>query len=124
MSESGSEHEHPNYVKIWGILCVLLVLSILGPMLGIKVVTLITAFGIAVVKAYLVVKNFMHINVEPRYIAYLLGTAVAFMLLLYAGVAPDVRAHHGQNWSNQAAKAEVTRATAKAQAESAGGEAH
>jgi len=40
-------------------------------MFGIKVVTLITAFGIALVKAYLVAKNFMHINVERRFIPYI-----------------------------------------------------
>ena len=43
-------HEHPNYIKIWGILLALLCVSIAGPMLGIKVVTLITAFGIAIVR--------------------------------------------------------------------------
>ena len=37
--------------------------SVVGPMLGIRAVTLITAFGIALVKAYLVAKNFMHLNV-------------------------------------------------------------
>ena len=44
----------------------LLVVSVAGPMLEIKIVTLITAFGIAVVKAYLVAKNFMHLNIEQR----------------------------------------------------------
>lgn len=98
------EHAHPNYVKVWGILVVLLVLSVLGPMLGIKIVTIIAAFGIAVVKAYLVVKNFMHINVEPKYIAYLVTTALAFMALLFFFVAPDVMRHEGQQWVNIAAK--------------------
>ena len=45
-------HEHPNYVRIWAILLVLLIISVLGPMLEIRVVTLFTAFGIAIVKAY------------------------------------------------------------------------
>ena len=40
-------------------------------MFGIQGVTLITAFGIAIVKAYLVAKNFMHINVEPRFVGLL-----------------------------------------------------
>ncbi len=93
-----SEVHHPNYVKIWAILVVLLVISVLGPLMGIRVVTLITAFGVAVVKAYLVAKNFMHVNVQPRYIAYLLGTALAFMLLFFAGVAPDVMQDRGTGW--------------------------
>jgi len=96
MSEH-AEHE-VNYVKIWVILLALLVVSILGPFLGIKVVTLITAFGIAIVKAYLVAKNFMHLNIGPRYVVYLLLTMLVFMLLLFAGVAPDVMKDEGSNW--------------------------
>ena len=91
-------HDHPNYVKIWGILLALLIVSILGPMLGIQTVTLITAFGIAIVKAYLVAKNFMHINVEPRFVVYLMATMLVFMLLFFAGVAPDVMKFEGSNW--------------------------
>jgi caa(3)-type oxidase subunit IV len=87
-----------NYVRIWQILVVLLVISVLGPMVGIKIVTLITAFGIAIVKAYLVAKNFMHLNLQPRFVVYLLGTTLVFMLLFYAGAAPDVMKQHGDNW--------------------------
>jgi caa(3)-type oxidase subunit IV len=104
MSEH-AEHE-VNYVKIWLILLALLVVSILGPFLGIKVVTLITAFGIAIVKAYLVAKNFMHLNIEPRYVVYLLLTMLVFMLLLFAGVAPDVMKHEGTNWVKPAVHVE------------------
>jgi len=91
-------HPHVNYVRIWQILLALLVVSVLGPLLGIKIVTLITAFGIAVVKAYLVVKNFMHLDVQPRFVAYMLGTALVFMLLFFAGTAGDVMKHSGDNW--------------------------
>ncbi len=95
-----SEHagHETNYVKIWGILLVLLAVSIAGPTLEIKAVTLITAFGIALVKAYLVAKYFMHLNVEPRYAVYLLTTVLVFMLLFFAGTAPDVMKHEGTNW--------------------------
>lgn len=107
MAEQAHAHEHPNYVKIWGILLVLLVVSILGPMIGIKAVTLMTAFGIAIVKAYLVAKNFMHVNIEPKYVTYLLVTALSFMGLFFFFVAPDVLNHEGQNWENVAAKRAV-----------------
>ena len=93
-----SATHHVNYVRIWGILCVLLVISIFGPMLEIRIVTLVTAFGIAIVKAYMVAKNFMHVNVQPQYVVFLLGTALAFMLLFFAGVAPDVMRHQGTGW--------------------------
>ncbi len=94
------EHtHHPNYVKIWAILCGLLAVSVVGPMFGIQTVTLITAFGIACVKAYMVVKNFMHINIAKRYVTYLVATCLVFMLLLFAGTAPDVMKPDGENWT-------------------------
>ena len=67
-------------------------------MIGIKVVTLITAFGIALVKAYLVAKNFMHINVEKRFVPYIVATVLVFMVLFFAGVAPDVMKKQGTQW--------------------------
>ena len=99
MSEH-AEHagDETNYVKIWATLLCLLVVSILGPFLGIKIVTLIAAFGIAIVKAYLVAKYFMHLNVEPRYAVYLLTTMLVLVLLFFAGTAPDVMKHEGTNW--------------------------
>ena len=93
-----AEAHHVNYVRIWQILLALLVVSVLGPMIGIKIVTLFTAFGIALVKAYLVAKNFMHLNVQPRYVVYILGTTLVFMLLFFAGTAPDVMKPAGDNW--------------------------
>jgi caa(3)-type oxidase subunit IV len=104
---SDTEHEHDgthhgthhgNYIKIWAILVALLLVSITGPLLEIQIVTLITAFGIAIVKAYIVAKNFMHLNVERRYVVYILCTALGFMLLFFAGTAPDVMQHSGTNW--------------------------
>lgn len=109
-TDAQQEHHHPSYVKVWAVLVVLLVISVLGPMVGIQLLTLITAFGIAIVKAYLVARNFMHIDIEPKYLAYLLVTCIAFMVLLFAGVAPDVMRHDGHQWANVAAKAEVRRA--------------
>lgn len=94
-----SAHAHDrNYVKIWAILVGLLVISVAGPFLGIRVVTLITAFGIALVKAYLVAKNFMHLDIEKPIIHWLLLAALAIMVLMFAGVAPDVMKDDGRNW--------------------------
>ncbi|MEW5743208.1 MAG: cytochrome C oxidase subunit IV family protein [Myxococcota bacterium] len=101
------EGHHTNYVKIWGILVVLLVISVLGPMLEIRAVTLITAFGIALVKAYLVAKHFMHISLERKWITYLMVTMLALMLVMVGGVAPDVLKHDGLRWENVAAKESV-----------------
>jgi len=94
---------HPNYVKIWAILVVLLIVSVLGSMTHIRNVVLIAAFGVALVKAYLVAKNFMHVNVEKRWVPYLLIVCLLFIVVLFAGVAPDVMKHSGLHWTNPSA---------------------
>ena len=96
---AGAHVHHPNYVKIWAVLLALLVVSVAGPFLEIKIVTLLTAFGIAIVKAYLVVKNFMHIDVAAKYVTYFVVTALVFMFLFFAGAAPDVMKPQGRNWT-------------------------
>jgi caa(3)-type oxidase subunit IV len=101
-SVHATEHVHINYVRVWATLVVLLGISVAGPELGIKTVTLITAFGIAVVKAYLVAKNFMHINLEKRFIPYIVVTVLVFMLLFFAGAAPDVMKKQGTQWEKPA----------------------
>jgi caa(3)-type oxidase subunit IV len=101
-ADSHEEHHHPNYVKVWAILTVLLVVSVTGPMLGIRTVTLIAAFGIALVKAYLVVKNFMHLPIEKPAVHWVLGLALLIMVVLYAGVAPDVEQSKGMRWEKSA----------------------
>ena len=93
---------HRNYVKIWAILVGLLVVSVCGPFLNIWIVTLITAFGIALIKAYLVAKNFMHLDVEKPIIHWLLAVALILMVLLFYGVAPDVMKDSGRGWKKDA----------------------
>jgi caa(3)-type oxidase subunit IV len=94
-----SHVHHPNYVKIWAILVALLAVSVLGSMSHVREVVLIAAFGIALIKAYLVAKNFMHINVEKRWVPYLLVVCLLFIFILFAGVAPDVMKQSGQHWT-------------------------
>lgn len=118
MSHSEAAHPHTNYVKVWGILVVLLIISILGPELGHPVITLVTAFGIAFVKAYMVAMKFMHLDREPKFVTYFVVTTLAFMALMFAGIAPDVLKHDGANWNNVAAK-EATRAAQAAHANDA-----
>ena len=65
------------------------------PALGIRLVTLITAFGIAIVKAYLVAKNFMHLNIEKRWVTYILLAMVAFMVVIFGGICARRHATRG-----------------------------
>jgi caa(3)-type oxidase subunit IV len=102
---SDDTHHDSHYIKIWGILCVLLVVSVIGPevakhtpaTLG-KYIVLFTAFGIAFVKAYMVAKNFMHLNVERPVVHYFLATCLVFVVLFFAATAPDVMKQDGSNW--------------------------
>ncbi len=108
MSEQHESH-HPNYTKIYIWLLILLVISVAGPFLEITWVTLVTAFGIAVVKATLVIQNFMHLKWERAIVKWMLATSVVFMGLLFFGVAPDVMEHEGQRWVNVSAQEAVAR---------------
>ena len=99
MSEQ-NEHSHPDYWQIYKWLLVLFVVSVLGPFLfpEIKTIVLLTAFGIAIVKALLVVSNFMHLNTERKYIWHLFMICLVFLFVLFSAVAPDVMNKRGQNW--------------------------
>ena len=104
---AGPHHPASFYVKIWLILLVLLAVSITGPMLEIWWLTMVTAFGIAIVKAYLVAANFMHLNIEKRLASIIICAALILLTLFFAGVAPDVMKHQGDQWVNTAARAET-----------------
>jgi caa(3)-type oxidase subunit IV len=106
--EHGGAH-HVNYKKIYLTLVGLLVISVVGPFFGIVWVTLITAFGIALVKANLVVQNFMHLRWEKRIMKWMLATSLVLVFLFFAGVAPDVMRHTGTGWVNDAAMAATAR---------------
>lgn len=127
-------HGHTNYVKIWGILLGLLVVSVVGPLIGLALeekgainhvvrmgMTLSMAFGIAVVKAYMVAKYFMHINLEKKYVMYLLFTMLAITLVFVGGTAPDVLEHQGAHWVNKAAQDHVDAGLKQAAEEDARG---
>lgn len=114
-----------HYVRIYVLLLVLLVVSIAGPLVGERLdtevsifgyqiglgitLTLITAFGIAIWKASLVVKHFMHLSIERPIAKIFLAASVLLLALFWGGVAPDVQLKEGRMWENLAAKAAVAR---------------
>lgn len=123
MTENNEQHghgadghdggHHVNYFGIYVVLLILFLISVAGPEVGeatgLRWITLITAFGIALVKAQLVISNFMHLKWEKRLMKWMLTTSVVLMFLMVAGVSPDVLNHEGNNWENLAAKAAVER---------------
>jgi len=130
MSENHEQHDggghHVNYKRIYFTLLGLLVVSVAGPFFGILIVTLVTAFGIALVKANLVIQNFMHLKWERRLMKWMLTTSLLLMALMFAGISADVLNHEGRNWENLAARAAIERGIQDPHAEGAlaeGGEA-
>ena len=107
---------HVNYFRIYIILLVLFLISVMGPEVGERTgltwITLVTAFGIALVKANLVIQNFMHLRWEKQLMKWMLVSSLICVALFVGGVAPDVLNHEGNNWENVAAKAAVERGMA------------
>ena len=111
MSEEHHDHSK-HYIKLYWLLMALFLVSCLGPEVGERLgapwITLVTAFGIAGVKAYIVIAYFMHLKGEKQFVIYLLTASVGLMFLFYFAVAPDVHNHEGRNWVNTSAMASVT----------------
>ena len=79
--DHGGESHEAHYVRIWFYLVLLLLVSYFGPMLATRMgwhwLLLVTAFGVAAVKAYMVIKNFMHLYVERSLIHWMMAVGVA-----------------------------------------------
>jgi caa(3)-type oxidase subunit IV len=104
---------HINYFGIYVTLVVLFLISVAGPeigeLTGLRWITLVTAFGIAIVKARLVIDNFMHLKWERRIMKSILVTSLVLMALMVAGISTDVLNHEGRNWENVAAREAIAR---------------
>lgn len=117
-AHAGPHFPVSHYKKIYVWLIVLFFISAIGPEVSRRIFgegnlalafTLFTAFGIAFVKAYLVASNFMHLNIEKKIATMIITVALAFMLIFFFAVAPDVMKHEGERWVNVAAKQETAR---------------
>ena len=105
MNSEKKPSSHPTYRNIYIWLLILLAISIWGPVLALEIenrtvlvcTVLFTAFGIGIIKAGMVATWFMHLDSEKKFIARLLIVCLVFMVLLFAGVAPDVLLPKGQN---------------------------
>lgn len=102
-----ASHSHPSYFKIYIMLLVLFVISVLGPEVAEwmnlegpsrLILVLITAFGIALVKAYYVLAYFMHLKFEKIYAPYLLLSMVSLLFVFFFGTATDAMKSEGHNW--------------------------
>jgi len=86
-------------------------------MLENQLLTLITAFGIAVVKAAIVCAFFMHLNIEKKYVWYMLFGMLLMVGVFFSGVATDINRPDGRNWSNKGAHTQMEKHSAPAAGE-------
>lgn len=97
-------HKHPSYLKIYFTLVVLFIVSVVGPEVApafgafAKPVVLLTAFGIAIWKAYLVCAYFMHLKVEKIYAPYILLACLSLLFVFFFGTATDAMFSSGHKW--------------------------
>lgn len=83
-------HGHPNYFMVWVTLLVVFFISLGLNELGHRALAVTLIFTLAIVKAILVLGNFMHLRWEPRLLWGILVFAVLCLAFLYFGVAPDL----------------------------------
>ena len=130
-------HKHPSYLKIYFILLVLFVVSVAGPevaeifgMEGVSrtILVLVTAFGIALWKAYLVCAYFMHLKFEKIYAPYILLACLSLLFVFFFGTATDAMFSNGHNWvkrySEEAAAEEAKNRSHGGHDDHGDGEAH
>jgi caa(3)-type oxidase subunit IV len=86
----GDYHGHPSYRKVWLWLVALLAVSLALAALDNHRLAVALVFGLAVVKALLVLGNFMHLRWEPRLVWLVAGFGVLCIVFLYFGVLPDI----------------------------------
>ena len=108
-SHSEAHHSASYYIRIYWILAALLVVSIVGPLYAdadfipkalTGTIVLVTAFGVAIVKTIMVAGKFMHLDVEKKFVWWLLITCLVAMFICFAGLAPDIMNDRGANWIN------------------------
>lgn len=90
MANNKDYHGHPNYLMVFIALTVLMIASVFVDKMGLTGATgSIVVYGIAVIKAYLVIANFMHLKYEPKLVDMFPYLSIACMVVLFFGVYPD-----------------------------------
>jgi len=90
IGEAGVAHPHPNYVLVWGVLVVLLVLGISAGWVGHPVLATALIFSVAALKAFLVAANYMHLRFEPWFIRLIVLGGLACVVIVLVALIPDV----------------------------------
>ncbi len=85
-------HGHPSYERVISYLLGLMALSILAGLAFERLhwLLILAAFSVAIFKALLVIRNFMHIRYEPVFIVLLVLIFLFCAFAFFFGVFPDI----------------------------------
>ena len=85
------ESRFPSYVAIWGWLVTLLVAALFCAYLPVgKAMAIFLIFALAVVKAFLVARHYMHLRTENLLIYAIAGVPVLLLVGMMLALAPDI----------------------------------
>lgn len=88
---SAETHSHSHYVRIWAWLIGLLILGLGVALLPFgKAMAIFLIFAVAVVKAALVVKNYMHLTSESLLIHAIAIVPVILLICMALALVPDI----------------------------------
>ncbi len=88
---SSDSHTGPGYVTIWVFLVVLLGAGFLVFEMGFsKTTAILLIFGIAVVKAYLVIRHYMHLKAVPPMLYAIAGVPLILAIAMVLALMPDI----------------------------------
>ncbi len=89
MTNAHSRH----YLIIWGCLLALVIVSVAAASLMPKLQAMMLVFSIAIIKALLVARNYMHVKNEKAIIYAIALVPLAMILILFLGLFPDFVYH-------------------------------
>lgn len=78
------------YVIVYGLLIALLTVSIPVTLYGSGTISSLIVFGIAGAKAYLVLRDYMHLKLEPRFITIILLGCTLAVVYMFFFLVPDI----------------------------------
>lgn len=85
------------YVVLWLILLGLLAGGVLFAYVDIPLLANVLVFAVAVAKAVLVLRNYMHLRWEPRFVTLALVGALACVVIFFLLTLPDAVLRDGWN---------------------------
>lgn len=78
------------YVLVFGLLIGLLTISIPATLYGSGTISTLIIYGVATTKAYLVMRDYMHMNLEPRFITIIIIGCFLTIVYMFVLLYPDV----------------------------------